>query len=267
MRRRGWVWSFFSLCFVIVGAGIIINTVFKDKTSTIFAAISGKEVFHVPDVNKLKHDDYGQSVREGKELIDHTSERLPENVGNSLNCISCHAGGNAQVLSFVGVAKKYPSYSDREGKVIDLADRVNGCMIRSMDGKELPKNSPELKAMVNYITYLSKDVKDPKKASWLNPIAVDDLPKVTAQEGKKLYKDYCLKCHATDGSGDQALGIPALWGDDTYNDGAGMSKIPKATGFIMKAMPLDRPGTLTKRQAAAIATYIDTMERPHFEKK
>lgn len=263
MKKFFWVYF---LAFFLVMAGIILNTAYKDQTSTAMASLLGKETFHAPDIENLKDDDYGRSVRKGMDIMNNTTTELKGNVGNQLSCVSCHAGGTSHhTLTFVGVADKYPSYSERDGKVNDLADRINGCMLRSMNGKELPKNSSKMKAMVNYITYLSKDVDEPDQASWLKSDELDKLPRASAKEGEELYKHHCMKCHAADGDGIDSMNTPALWGENSFNDGAGMSRNTMATGFIQHAMPKDDPGSLSEHDAAAIAKFINSHDRPEYK--
>ncbi|XOV08187.1 c-type cytochrome [Campylobacter jejuni] len=39
-----------------------------------------------------------------------------------------------------------------------LADRINGCFERSMNGKRMPSDAPEMKAMLTYMQWLSQGV-------------------------------------------------------------------------------------------------------------
>ena len=41
-----------------------------------------------------------------------------------------------------------------DDQVITLKERINGCMLRSMNGKALPKDSPEMEALIAYIKFL-----------------------------------------------------------------------------------------------------------------
>ena len=97
--------------------------------------------------------------------------------GNNLSCSSCHAnGGSVQNQSgFVGICARFPQYNARGDKVITLADRINGCNARgdkvitladringcferSMNGKRMPSDTPEMKAMLTYMQWLSQGV-------------------------------------------------------------------------------------------------------------
>ena len=71
-------------------------------------------------------------------------------------CASCHLGGGTEpgTLSLLQTAAAYPRFSGRDGGERDLVDRINGCMTRSMNGRELSRESTEMVAMVAYITSL-----------------------------------------------------------------------------------------------------------------
>ncbi len=56
--------------------------------------------------------------------------------------------------------------------------------------------------------------------------------------------------------------FPALWGDNSYNWGAGMHGVPMAAAFIKANMPLGQGGTLTDQQAWDVAYYMNSHERP-----
>ena len=56
--------------------------------------------------------------------------------------------------------------------------------------------------------------------------------------------------------------FPPLWGERSYNWGAGMADMQNAAGFIAANMPQDHPGTLTNQQAWDVAAYIDGKPRP-----
>ncbi|MDH4074072.1 MAG: hypothetical protein OEV41_13300, partial [Gammaproteobacteria bacterium] len=73
--------------------------------------------------------------------------------GSHLACASCHLdiGTRPGTLSLLETAGQYPRESGRDGGVRDLRDRINGCMTRSMNGRELPRDSVEMIAMEQYI--------------------------------------------------------------------------------------------------------------------
>ena len=56
--------------------------------------------------------------------------------------------------------------------------------------------------------------------------------------------------------------FPPLWGKQSYNWGAGMHEVDKATGFIKANMPLSKGNTLSDQEAWDVALFIDSQDRP-----
>ena len=83
--------------------------------------------------------------------------------------------------------------------------------------------------------------------------------------GGVVYAQHCAACHQANGAGGLLGGtmkIPALWGDDSYNWGAGMQQVSNAAGFIKANMPLDQGYSLSDQDAWDVAQFIDSHERP-----
>ncbi|MCM3684005.1 c-type cytochrome [Mesobacillus subterraneus] len=223
---------------------------------------------------KDKNDPYSKSVKRGYDLMNDTSVLLDEYVGNKLSCSSCH--GNAgldSTSSFIGVTAVYPQYNARAGKVFTIEDRINGCFNRSMNGKPLPYNSDEMRAMVSYLTYISRDVPTSiKERKWMEKNRIEKLPEANAANGEKLYKQSCVTCHGQNGEGSGATTGPALWGDNSFNNGAGMARSGTMAGYIKRNMPpvemggLNK-GEITEQQAADLAAFILSQPRPDFAEK
>lgn len=198
----------------------------------------------------------------GKEVFDNTNVVVPENVGNELSCMSCHGdGGLAPNSPMVGITEKYPM--ERRGEMSSIEDRINGCFIRSMNGEELDEDSRELKAMVAYFEFISKDVDSEDDITWRMTNEMDKVPEPDVTNGEDLFVEKnCMSCHAIDGSGTSEHTGPALWGDGSFNEAAGLTKIEKAAGFVQNNMPKGEAGTLTDQEAADIAAYLLSHERP-----
>ncbi len=214
----------------------------------------------------------GDSIKHGYFIVTQTKKALPDNVGNVLYCTACHQenGQKPFAAPFVGLPGIFPQYNKRDGKVITLQDRINGCFRRSMNGKALDVASQDMTDIVAYMTYLSKDVPsgtEPKGRGFVE-VAKPAQPE-DASRGKLVYEAKCAMCHGADGQGMKAGDnyiFPPLWGDNSYNDGAGMSKVDKAVRFIKHNMPKNAPNTLTEQEAWDVAKYIDSQPRPHFDK-
>lgn len=212
----------------------------------------------------------GRVVRLGETLVmeTHSHPLTRPYVGNHLNCTSCHLDGgkHPEAGSFIGVAAAYPAWSGRESKVITLEDRILNCFIRSQNGTR-PENGSEVPvAIATYITWLSQDWKlqmNPKAPLGPNHVEPLDASQFTAdpKRGETLYEDRCAFCHADDGAGTDEG--PAVWGDFSYNDGAGLSKVPKLASWLKVAMPLDDTD-LTAQEAFDIAAYVNGHARPKF---
>lgn len=229
--------------------------------------------YPAPSMDEVPAGEEGELIKLGQTYHNETATALDEYVGNTLSCASCHAdGGTGEALDLIGIPQTYPQYNPRAGKEVSLEDRINGCFRRSMNGKPLPKEGEEMKAMVAYYTFISKNVpNDIEARPWAKLKKVEgDITNLNIEEGEELYKKSCIACHGEDGSGG-STGI-ALWGDNSYNIGAGMARVRTAAGFIQAFMPAapmggyDK-GTFTDEEALNIAAYINSMERPDFPDK
>ena len=87
------------------------------------------------------------------------------------------------------------------------------------------------------------------------------------QAGGQVFARNCVRCHGAEGQGErtgkvgdaQGYNVPPLWGKDSFNDGAGMSRLLMAMRFAKH----DMVKTLTDDQAYDVAAYVVTQPRPH----
>jgi len=227
-----------------------------------------EDSYPVPSTEDLDDDNpLTEYIKYGEEVIEETNVVLPEKVGNELSCQSCHAdGGTTGTLSLQGVASQYPDYRPREDTAFTLEDRINGCFIRSLNGEMLDEDSKEMRSMISYLTYISEGVEIKGERPWFVETDLEEIPKPDITEGEELYEEKnCLTCHGEDGSGTGSGEGPALWGDGSFNDGAGMGRLKKAAGFIHKDMPKGEEGTLSEQEAADLAAFILSQDRPIFK--
>lgn len=222
-----------------------------------------------PSTDELDPDDpMTPFVEQGEDIFNDTNSMLAEEAGNELSCMSCHAdGGLSENSSMVGVTKAYPKYQPREGTVLTLEERINSCMIRSMDGDKLDYDGEEMRSIVAYLTYISEGtstIEDVNLDEEEN--AIEEIPEPSVDNGEELYAEKnCLSCHATDGSGTGASSGPALWGDHSFNDGASMSRIHVMADYIKNNMPPDDAEQLDDQEAADLAAFLLSQERPVWE--
>jgi thiosulfate dehydrogenase len=193
--------------------------------------------------------------------------------GIRMACASCHLGAGTEpgTLSLLQSAAVYPRFSGRDGGVRDLVDRINGCMTRSMNGRELPRTSVEMTALVLYIESLgdvyagmseTRRTVD-EQAAFKTPARAANL-----QAGERVFTARCAICHGGDGAGLRASADPAdgyvfppLWGPDSFNNGAGMHRVLTAARFIKAKMPLGE-ADLTDDQAFDVAAFMNSKPRP-----
>jgi len=226
----------------------------------------------------------GATEEYGRRLISQTTEYLGPDVANPnmrhmnsrLACASCHLGAGAEpgTLSLSTAFDRYPRISPRSGGNETIQDRINGCMMRSMNGRALRDDSAEMIAMATYLRFLSqedagtaaskKNAQEP--AAFRTPKRAADL-----KHGEDVFGKRCAACHGKDGAGlpaakDLVHGFvfPPLWGPNSFNDGAGMHRVLTAAKFVKARMPLGN-ADLNDDDAFDVAAYLNSRPRPHTE--
>jgi thiosulfate dehydrogenase len=264
---------------------IVVIAVLPPPSSAQPAAASA---WTVPDPGTLPDDTFGRTVRFGRNLIVKTSSMIGPDVpdpakrygGNGLDCESCHllAGTRRFGLPLAGIWGLFPLYIARENEVRTLEERINDCMQRSMNGKPLPADGAEMKAMLTFIRFMS--VSEPVgQALDGRGAPLLPLPEEAAdpEHGATVFAQNCVVCHRADGQGQRldpaeakALGrryrYPPLWGPDSFNDGAGMARAITAAQFIHANMPLGTTfaaPALSVADAFDVAGFVLAQPRPH----
>jgi thiosulfate dehydrogenase len=197
--------------------------------------------------------------------------------GNNLACGNCHlqAGTKKFGIPLFGLFGKFPHYNARLGAQMTIEERLNACMTRSMNGRPLPADAPEMQAFVAYIKFLSTGV---APGQLLPGMGTGNMPELDRPadpaRGEALYANTCVACHGPDGAGirrslpttDLGYMMPPLWGNDSFNDGAGMARLITAANFLHFNMPhgVDYLNPLlSPEQAWDIAAYVLSQPRPH----
>ncbi len=227
----------------------------------------------LPDDEKVRygHALISESYRHIGPLASVPGKRY---AGNHLSCQNCHLGAGTVrgSASFVGVYDRFPQFRGRENKIGTLAERINGCMERSMNGRAMPENGEEIQAMIAYMKWLSEEVPEEQEAEYQGFVNLD-FPRVKADlvKGEQIYITHCQRCHQDDGQGLRSNALqkyiyPPLWGADSFNHGAGMHRVITAAQFIKANMPYreaswEQP-KLTDEEAYHVAAFINSFGRP-----
>lgn len=246
-----------------------------------------------PAPDALNEHANAELIRYGIQVLDKTVETIGPKVadpqkrfsGNGLNCSSCHLKGatglpgtKLDAIPFTNMANDYPQFRGRGMNIVSAEMRINGCMTRSMgNGRPLPADSREMQGMLAYFDWLAEGTEKDQAMQGTNLPGVE-LParQASIEEGEMVFKAKCVACHGMDALGMKApdyartgnYTFPPLAGDESFNDGAGMSRLIKATRFIHANMPLgassDQP-LLSVDEAYDAAAYMLSLQRPHRE--
>lgn len=224
----------------------------------------------VPDEATIPAGPMGDAIKRGKLILTDTKRQLPRNVGNGLNCTSCHLNGGTvpYAAPWVGLTGAFPEYRSRSGAIISLQQRVNDCFQRSMNGKPLAFDSDDMNAILAYMKWLSSGVPTGTNVTGRGFEKIDTALVPDRAQGKVVYAQHCATCHGAEGQGipnpQGGYAIPPLWGRDSFNVGAGMARRFTAAAFVKHNMPLGQGGTLTAQEAMDVAAFFTEQPRPDY---
>ncbi len=231
-----------------------------------------------PDFSTISNNELGKKIIYGRELIANTSKYLgPKGsvarFSNGMNCQNCHldAGTKPFGNNYGGVASTYPKFRERSGSIENIYKRVNDCFERSLNGNALDTTGKEMQAIKAYIIWLGKDVpkKEKPKGAGITELVFIDRPADT-EKGKIIYLQKCKSCHSENGEGKlNADGLnyqyPPLWGNSSYNLGAGLYRLSRFAGYVKSNMPQgatwDKP-QLSDEEAWDVAAFVNSQPRP-----
>jgi thiosulfate dehydrogenase len=259
----------------------------SDKTEVVLAEpaaqvylglITKEDLWKAPDWTTVENESNAEDIKYGRELIAKTSEFLGPNgkvkkMSNGMNCQNCHLDAGTAPLgnNYSAVFATYPKIRGRSGQMEDIPKRINDCFERSLNGGLLESNSKEMKAMVAYIEWLGRDVPKGETPKGAGLYEVPFLDRASDPiKGKVVYAQLCQSCHMEDGQGlmrADKLGYtyPPLWGENSYNHGAGLFRMSRFAGYVKANMPLgatyERP-ILTDEEAWDVAAYVNSLPRP-----
>ena len=234
-----------------------------------------------PDIADVGADPFGALVKYGYALFTDTANEIGPRVtdparrfaGNNLTCQNCHLRGGTQAyaMPMTGIWGQFPQYRAREGRVATLEERINACMERSMNGRALPLESREMRAFISYMRWLSTGIPDGAKLAGAGTLRVAEPARAAdTGHGAQVFAQSCAACHGADGLGERAATgagyqFPPLWGPDSFNNGAGMSRLLTAAAYAMHTMPLGTSYSspvLSDEEAYDVAGFIVSQTRP-----
>jgi thiosulfate dehydrogenase len=139
-----------------------------------------------------------------------------------------------------------------------------------MNGRALPPESREMRAFSVYVRWLSTGIPDGAKLGGAGTLRIQEPARAAdLDHGAQIFSQICA-CHGSDGLGLHAENgagyqFPPLWGPDSYNNGAGMSRLLTAAAYAMHNMPIGaayNAPVLTDGDAYDVAGYIVSQKRP-----
>ena len=206
----------------------------------------------------------GPVLARARQIMDHTGTLLPKNVGNGLNCSSCHIAAGTTVAAFplLGIYATFPQYNARAQRFVAVQDRINECFLYSLNGKALAYSSSEMIALTAYIAWLSRGAVVGTGFPGTATPVISHPPAANGAAGEKLYAAKCSACHGATGAGIPNV-FPALWGARSFNTGAGMHRIDTLASFIRNNMP-PSGAHLGTQEAVDIAAFVLQHPRPRF---
>jgi thiosulfate dehydrogenase len=236
------------------------------------------DAWKAPGANTIPAGKTGDMIRYGSELLAHTADYLGPNgsvarISNGMNCQNCHLDGGTRLFgnNYASFIASYPKLSGRSGKVEPATERLAECFNRSLAGQVPDTNGREVQAMLAYMKWIGQGV---KKGQKLFGSATEKLPYLDNAadpvKGKEVYVAKCQSCHGKNGeglmAGKRSYTYPPLWGEHSYNDGAGIYRIGNFAGFVKNNMPFGasyQNPQLTDKEAWDVAAFVNSQPRPH----
>ena len=239
----------------------------------------------------LDQSKLSKEIQLGYRLFTNTPAEAGRFVPSEVSCNNCHLNGGQRerAMPLVAVSGMFPEYNRRAGRLISLNDRIVDCFLRSENASgtidrdaentaaggtadRLPgPTSREVLAIAAYLNWISRGNEIGKNPVWRGQNTIPQaslipVGKLDPQKGEAIYKERCVSCHGAEGQGvfvgDKRPG--PLWGDKSWNDGAGAARTYTLAGIIRYSMPYLDPGNMTDEDALQVAAFITSKPRPAF---
>jgi thiosulfate dehydrogenase len=255
-----------SAAFVYLGA-LIVGLLASGWSARAAASGAAPATVALTAPRAMPTGSYGQLVRYGRDIMQHTPQLMPANVGAGMSCEACHmnAGTKPNAAPLIGIYANFPQWSPRSKRFISLQDRIAECFLYSENGRPPAYTSREMEALTAYIAWLSTGQPVGTKVAGKPLEHVTPAHPADSRAGAVVFAQRCETCHGADGAG-RGGAFPPLWGAKSFNDGAGMGLLPAMAGFIRYNMPYGSPpNTLSAQQASDVAAFVISQKRPHFQ--
>ncbi len=277
------MWVVLILVVAIVAMPFILynaeNTKLPLDKTVVSANADTTKYWTAPEINTISDTAKRTLIEYGKELIAHTAKYLGPRgsvmqISNGMNCQNCHlqTGTATWGNNYGSVASLYPKLRARSGSVENIYKRINDCIQRSLNGKALDTTGKEMQAIAAYINFLGSNVAKGTKAAgsgfkdlaWLDRAA-------DPAKGSIIFSAKCQSCHQANGGGvfnidSTEFTYPALWAQNSFNDGAGLFRLSNFAKYVKYNMPQGvtyKSTQLTDEEAWDVAAFVLSQVRPH----
>jgi thiosulfate dehydrogenase len=278
--KSNWQLAILIIAIVIV-ALIEMMKAIKPSDNMAFSETSNDSTWVPPSlfVDNLPEGEEREMVIYGEDIIANTARYFGPHgsvapLTNGMNCQNCHlnAGRKNWGNNYSAVYSTYPKFRERSGTIETIYKRVSDCFERSLNGVAPDSSSKEYQSIYAYIKWVGQNVKKGEKpiGSGIEKLSFMDRA-ADPIKGKEVYTAQCQSCHGSNGEGQLSLNsvsyeYPPLWGERSYNNGAGLFRLSNFAGYIKSNMPFklsthDSP-KLTTEEAWDVAAYVNSQPRP-----
>ncbi len=282
-RMRWFMWA---LALAMTGSGIVAgywenkvhNKAVSDARARLIPVFEKTKIWEAPDIYLAQTDDKASLIAYGRDLIARTQDYFgeeglvrPASI-NGMNCQNCHleAGSKPFGNNYFAVESTYPQMRARSGALETIPKRVNDCFQRSLNGEAIDTTSREMKAILAYMHWLGTGVPKGEKPKGTGLVEVPFLDRAAdPAQGQIIYTAKCASCHGLNGQGlpipESPRYYPPLWGEKSYNEGAGLFRLSRFAGYVKANMPFGatyQNPQLSDEEAWDLAAFVNSQPRP-----
>ncbi|MEO5984336.1 MAG: c-type cytochrome [Ferruginibacter sp.] len=278
-KEHWFIYLIFSVVTIVVAREINTN---KKPTEQITFQEEPLDYWLAPSLylDNITKGDKRRMIIYGQDLIANTSKYFGPHgsvnqISNGMNCQNCHldAGGRPWGNNYGAVVSTYPKFRERSGTIENIPKRVNDCFERSLNGKAIDTSGYEMKSIIAYMKWLGQNVKKGEKPKGAGIVDLPYLDRAASPaKGQIVYIQKCQSCHSANGEGLKVLNeikytYPPLWGEVSYNTGAGLFRLSRFAGYVKDNMPFNQAThqapVLTDQEAWDVAAFVNSQPRPN----